>query len=422
MVDEVKEFNPYLEYIGDELHFEGVPLRKLAVKYGTPLYVYSKSYIRDRIASYKKSFPEALICYAVKANFNPEIIKIASKEGCGADVVSGGELFFAIKAGVDPQKIVYSGVGKTVKEIEYAIENNILMFNVESRMELDVINGIAKNKGKKVNVSIRVNPDVNPKTHPYIATGMKESKFGIDINKAPEEYIYAKSLNHLEVVGIHCHIGSQILDISPFSEAVEKVVNLYNHLIKEGIEIKYLDIGGGLGIKYKPDEVEPTPTDLKEAIKYSIGDIKAKLIIEPGRSLVGNGGILLTEVQFIKKKDSKSFVIVDAGMNDLIRPSIYNAYHHIVPVIKRNRNKIKADIVGPVCETGDFLALGREIEEPERGDLLTILSAGAYGYVMSSYYNLRERPAEILVEEGSYRCIKLKQGYSNLIGMYNEGY
>ena len=416
---EIKEFNHYLEYIGGELHIEGVPLRELAVRYGTPLYVYSKSYIKERVKLYREAFPEALICYAVKANFNPEIIRIIAEEGCGADVVSGGELLFAIKGGVDPSKIVYSGVGKRVDEIELALEKDILMFNVESRMELEVIDHIARRKGKKAKVSIRVNPDVDPKTHPYIATGMKKSKFGIDINSAFEEYIYANSLSNIEVVGIHCHIGSQILDVSPFGEAAEKVIKLYERLLSEGMDIKYIDIGGGLGIKYKPDQYEPSPYDLKEAIKHEISNIDAKLILEPGRSLVGNAGVLLTEVQFIKRKEEKVFVIVDAGMNDLIRPSIYNAYHHIVPVMKKEKKLIKADVVGPVCETGDFLALDREIEEPERGDLLAILSTGAYGSVMSSYYNLRERPAEILVEENTYKCIKPRENYSKIMDIYN---
>jgi len=413
-VEEVKAFNHYLEYIGGELYIEGVPVRELAVKYGTPLYIYSANYIRERIELYQKAFPEALICYAVKANFNPEIIKIAGEKGCGADIVSGGELFFSLKAGIDPKKIVYSGVGKTSEEISYALDADILMFNVESRMELDVINGIAKDKGKKAPISIRVNPDVDPKTHPYIATGLKESKFGIDIKKALDEYKYASTLDHTEIVGIHCHIGSQITDISPFSEAVEKVMGLYNELVREGIEIKYVDIGGGLGIRYRPEDGEPSPLDLYEVIKPYISGIKAKLIIEPGRSIVGNAGIFVTEVQFIKKKEGKNFIIVDGGMNDLIRPSIYGAYHHIVPVVPKGNRRIKADIVGPICETGDFLAKDREIEEPERGDLLAVLSAGAYGCVMSSFYNLRERPAEILVDGDSYRCIRKRQGYDDM--------
>ena len=417
-MEEIKAFNHYLEYIGGELYIEGVPVRELALEYGTPLYIYSANYIRERIDLYKNAFPEALICYAVKANFNPEIIKIAGEKGCGADIVSGGELFFSLKADIDPKKIVYSGVGKTSEEISYALDTGILMFNVESRMELDVINGIAKSKGKKAPVSLRVNPDVDPKTHPYIATGMKESKFGIDIKRALDEYKYASSLSNIEVIGIHCHIGSQITDISPFSEAVEKVIGLYHNLLNEGIEIKYVDIGGGLGIKYKPEDNEPSPIDLYEAIKPYIYDIKAKLIIEPGRSIVGNAGIFVTEVQFIKKKEGKNFIIVDGGMNDLIRPSIYGAYHHIVPVTPKDNKKIKADIVGPICETGDFLAKDREIEEPERGDLLAVLSAGAYGYVMSSYYNLRKRPAEILVDRESYRCIRKRQDYDDMYGLH----
>ncbi len=341
----LKEYNPYLEYRNGELFLEGVSLRELAKEYGTPLYVYSASYIRDRIRAYKEAFPNALICYAVKANFNPHIVGLAKEEGAGADVVSGGELDSALKAGVEPSKIVYAGVGKTLQEITFAVEKDILMFNVESHMELDVLNEVGEKLGKKVRVAIRVNPDVDPKTHPYISTGMKKSKFGIDIKRAKEEYRYARSLKNLEVVGIHCHIGSQILDVSPYIEAVEKVVGLYEELIKEGFDIKYIDLGGGLGIKYQPDQTNPEPEDLAKAIMPSLRGVQAKLILEPGRSIVGNAGILLTQVQFLKDKGHKHFVIVDAGMNDLIRPAIYSAYHHIVPVPGKGREIHKTDVV-----------------------------------------------------------------------------
>jgi len=410
------EYNPYLEYRGEELYLEGLSLRALAEELGTPLYVYSASYIRDRLRAYRQAFPDALICYAVKANFNPHIIALAKEEGAGADIVSGGELYASLRAGVEPSKIVYAGVGKTVRELEYAISSDILMFNVESHMELDVLNDIAGRLGKKARIAIRVNPDVDPKTHPYISTGMKKSKFGVDIKSAKKEYEYAGKLKNLEVVGIHCHIGSQILDTSPYIEASQKVVELYHDLLKSGFDIKYLDLGGGLGIKYKPEQSNPDPTDLAQAILPNLKDVKAKLILEPGRSIVGNAGILLTQVQFIKDKGHKHFVIVDAGMNDLVRPAMYEAYHHIVPVAIKERPYIKTDVVGPICETGDFLALDRELPAVERGEYLAVLSAGAYGFAMSSHYNLRPRACEVLVEKGSYKVIREREDYEYILG------
>lgn len=407
----LKEYNPYLEYKGEELYLEGVSLKALAEKFGTPLYVYSGSYIRDRIKAYREAFPEALICYAVKANFNPHIVALVKEEGAGADIVSGGELFISLKAGVEPSKIVYAGVGKTVKELEYAISSDILMFNVESLMELEVLDELAGKLGKKARIAIRVNPDVDPKTHPYISTGMKKSKFGVDIKTAKKEYEHARKLKNLQVVGIHCHIGSQILDVSPYIEASQKVVELYYELIKEGFDIQYLDVGGGLGIKYKPEQSNPEPSDLAEAILPVVKEVKAKIILEPGRSVVGNAGILLTQVQFIKDKGHKHFVIVDAGMNDLVRPAMYEAYHHIVPVERKDRPYIKTDVVGPICETGDFLALDRELQAVERGEYLAVLSAGAYGFAMSSHYNVRPRACEVLVEKGKYRVIRQREDY-----------
>lgn len=407
----LKDYNIYLELKDDSLYLEGLSLQELAQKYGTPLYVYSASYIRDKARAYKEAFKDADFHYAIKANGNLSIIKLLKEEGFGADVVSGGELRKALKAGITPDKIVYAGVGKTVDELKMAIEVNIKMFNVESVMELEVLNELAGSMGKKANIAIRVNPDVDPKTHPYISTGMKKSKFGVDIKTAKQEYLYAKSLKNLNIVGIHCHIGSQLLDTSPYIEAAEKVRDLYFDLIKEGIEIKYIDIGGGLGIKYKPEESEPHPKDLADAVLPIFKDVDAKLCLEPGRSMVGNGGILITEVQFLKDKGHKHFVIVDAGMNDLIRPSIYGAYHHIVPVKYKYQDYIKTDIVGPICETGDFLAQDREIQRVDRGDYLAVLSAGAYGFAMSSHYNIRPRAAEVLVDNKKERLIRSRETY-----------
>ncbi len=413
----LEEYNLYLEYKDEELYLEGVSLKALAEKFGTPLYVYSGSYIRDRIKAYREAFPEALICYAVKANFNPHIVALVKEEGAGADIVSGGELFVSLKADVEPSKIVYAGVGKTVKELEYAISSEILMFNVESLMELEVLDELAGKLGKKARIAIRVNPDVDPKTHPYISTGMKKSKFGVDIKTAKKEYEHARKLKNLQVVGIHCHIGSQILDVSPYIEASQKVVELYYDLIKEGFDIQYLDLGGGLGIKYKPEQSNPEPSDLAEAILPVVKEVKAKIILEPGRSVVGNAGILLTQVQFIKDKGHKHFVIVDAGMNDLIRPAMYEAYHHIVPVERKDRPYIKTDVVGPICETGDFLALDRELQAVERGEYLAVLSAGAYGFAMSSHYNVRPRACEVLVEKGKYRVIRQREDYQYITSL-----
>ncbi|WPM31920.1 diaminopimelate decarboxylase [Hydrogenobacter sp. T-2] len=413
----LKEYNPYLEYKGDDLYLDDVSLRALAEEFGTPLYVYSGSYIRDRIRAYTEAFPEALICYAVKANFNPYIVTLVKEEGAGADIVSGGELFISLRAGIEPSKIVYAGVGKTVKELEYAISSDILMFNVESLMELEVLDELAGKLGRKARIAIRVNPDVDPKTHPYISTGMKKSKFGVDIKTAKKEYEHTKKLKNLQVVGIHCHIGSQILDVSPYIEASQKVVELYYDLIKEGFDIQYLDLGGGLGIKYKPEQSNPEPSDLAEAILPVVKEVKAKIILEPGRSVVGNAGILLTQVQFIKDKGHKHFVIVDAGMNDLVRPAMYEAYHHMVPVERKDRPYIKTDVVGPICETGDFLALDRELQAVERGEYLAVLSAGAYGFAMSSHYNVRPRACEVLVEKGKYRVIRQREDYEYIVAL-----
>lgn len=412
----LREFNPYMEVKDNQILLEGVPLKELAQEFGTPLYVYSASYIRDRVRAYRREFPGALICYAVKANFNPEVIRVAGEEGAGADIVSGGELLSALKGGIDPSKIVYAGVGKTKEELELAIEKDILMFNVESRDELYLLNEIAGKLGKRARIAIRVNPDVDPKTHPYISTGMKKSKFGVDFETAREEYRLARKLENLEVVGIHCHIGSQILDVSPYREAVQKIVGLYRELKDEGFDIRYVDVGGGLGIKYKPEDREPTPADLAREILPLLEGVDAQLILEPGRSIVGNAGILIAQVQFLKDKGIKHFIVTDAGMNDLIRPAIYDAYHHIVPLESKGRRHIVADIVGPICETGDFLAKDRRIEWLERGDYIAVLSAGAYGFAMASHYNVRPRPAEVMVEKGTYRLIREREDYGCILG------
>ena len=410
----LKEFSPYLEYKNGVLHFDGVNLQELAHQLGTPLYVYSENHIRDQIRAYKEAFPGALIAYAVKANFNLGVIKIAAEEGCGADTVSGGEIYRALKGGIPANKIVYAGVGKTDQELNYALDQDILMFNAESEMEIEVLNDLAGKKGKKARIAVRVNPDVDPKTHPKIATGMKKSKFGIDINKALEVYRWASKLPNIEVVGIHCHIGSQLLDLSPFEEAVQKVADLYRKLEKEGIHIKYLDIGGGLGIKYKPEEKAPSPKELASIVIPIVKDLEVQLILEPGRSIAGNGGILLTQVQFLKEKENKLFVMVDAGFNDLLRPAMYGSYHHIMAV-KESPETIVCDIVGPICETGDILGENRQICKVGRKDYLAILSAGAYGFVMSSHYNMRPRAAEVIVKDGEYRITRPREDWDYIL-------
>ncbi len=409
-------FSYYFPYFENELYCEKISLKKIAEEIGTPFYVYSKNAILNKINQYKKAFQSypTLICYAVKSNSNLSILEIFRENGLGIDIVSGGELYRGLKAGFDPKKIVYAGVGKTDRELADAVKADILSFNVESLMELDVIDQIAGSLGKKANISIRINPDVDPKTHPYISTGLRESKFGIDMEDAIKAYEIAIKKKNLNVVGIHCHIGSQIMDVSPYREAVEKTVELVFRLKKIGIELKHIDIGGGLGIKYRPDDRPPEPEDLAQAVIPLVKEIGLKLLVEPGRSLIGEAGALISQVIFLKDKGKKHFIIIDSGMNDLLRPAVYNAYHHILPVIKSGK-KVVADIVGPICETGDFFAVDREIDDLQRGDYLAVMSAGAYGFSMSSNYNTRPRAAEVLVDGNEYFVIRERESYDYII-------
>ncbi len=409
-------FSCYFPYVENELYCEKVPLKKIAEDVGTPFYVYSKNGILDRINHYKKAFENypTLICYAAKANSNLSILEIFRENGLGLDIVSGGELYRGLKAGFDPKKIVYAGVGKTDKELLEAIKAGILSFNVESFMEIDVIDQIAGSLEKKANISIRINPDVNPKTHPYISTGLRESKFGIDMEDALKAYEKASKKKNLNVVGIHCHIGSQIMDVSPYKEAVEKTVELVFRLKKIGIELKHIDIGGGLGIKYRPEDRPPDPEDLANIVIPVVRETGLKLLVEPGRSLIGETGALVSQVLFVKDKGKKHFIIIDSGMNDLLRPAMYNAYHHILPVVKKGK-KVIADIVGPICETGDFFAVNREIDDLQRGEYLAVMSAGAYGFSMSSNYNSRPRAAEVLVDGNEYFVIRERESYDYII-------
>jgi diaminopimelate decarboxylase len=411
----------YFEYRNGEMFAEAVPVKRIAKEVGTPAYVYSLATLKRHFRVFDQAFSKVphIVCFSVKANSNIALLRAFATEGSGFDIVSAGELFRALKAGADPKKIVFSGVGKKKAEIEYALKSEILMFNVESEHEMITLNEIARGIGKRAPISLRINPDVDPQTHPYISTGMKKAKFGVDIARSLESYKRAMSLPNLEVVGVDCHIGSQLTSVSPFTDALARVREyldrvLLGSLKKEGARIRYLDLGGGLGISYK-DEMPPHPEEYANAIIEGLEGLDVTLILEPGRVIVGNAGILLTEVQYIKETDEKKFVIVDAGMNDLIRPALYGSYQAIQPVVERNSEKIIADVVGPICESGDFFAKDREILRPERGDLLAIMSAGAYGFTMASNYNSHPKAPEVLVDGDTYYVIRARESLDDLI-------
>ncbi|RZD14743.1 MAG: diaminopimelate decarboxylase [Candidatus Acidulodesulfobacterium ferriphilum] len=400
----------------NELYCEDVPVKHISAEVGTPFYLYSLATLKRHISAFDESSKvlNSIVCYSVKANSNIAILNFLFKMGWGADIVSGGELFRAIQAGVDKQKVVYSGVGKTESEIEFALKSDILMFNVESLPELFLIDKIAGDLGKKARISFRINPNVDPKTHPYISTGLKKNKFGISIKHAVSIYEQSKELKNVDVVGLDCHIGSQLTEISPFNDAVLIIKNLLLQLTAIGFDIKYLDLGGGLGITYE-NEMPPHPSTYMNSIKNILGDYKGKVIFEPGRVVAGNSGIFVTKVIYNKDTGSKNFVIVDGGMNDLIRPALYEAYHEIVPVVKRSGARIRADVVGPICESADFLGKDRLLSHVQEGDLLAVYSAGAYGFSMSSNYNSRPRVPEILVDKDKYCIIRKRETYDDLI-------
>ena len=406
----------YFEYRSGELFAEGVPVRRIAREVGTPAYIYSLATLKRHYRVFDQAFARLshLVCFSMKSNSNLAVLRAFVKEGGGFDIVSAGELFRALKAGADPKKIVFSGVGKKKAEIEYALNAGILMFNVESEQELTVLNEIARGMEKKAPISLRVNPDVDPKTHPYISTGMKKSKFGIDIKRSLEVYKRALSLTHLEVIGVDCHIGSQLTPIPPFVAALSRVKVFVEALRKEGARIRYLDLGGGLGIRYK-DEEPPHPEEYAGALIQGLRGLDVTLILEPGRVVVGNAGILVTEVLYLKEGEEKTFVIVDGGMNDLIRPALYGSYQAIRPVVERKGEMIVADVVGPICESGDFFAKDREIPRPQEGDLLAVMSAGAYGFTMSSNYNSRPRAPEILVDGDNFHVVRKRESFEDLI-------
>jgi len=406
------------EYRQGELYCEQVPVSRIVKELGTPCYIYSHATLLRHFQVFDRAFAAVphIIAFAMKANSNLAILRLMAKQESGVDIVSGGELFRALKAGVPPSKIVFAGVGKSADEIRDALKADILMFNVESSAELHVINDVAASAGKKARVALRINPDIDPKTHPYISTGLKKSKFGIAADRALEEFKLASSLSHIDVVGVHKHIGSQLTDVTPFVDALKKVLKLVEVLRSTEINIRYLNIGGGLGITYS-DETPPMPQDLADAISPMVRNLNVTLIMEPGRVIVGNAGILVTKVLYMKEGEAKKFVIVDAAMNDLIRPSLYGAYHEIRPLSEPvlHRTKHQVDVVGPVCESGDFLAKDRSLPDVRPGEALAVMSAGAYGFVMSSNYNSRPRVPEALVKDGEIHVIRARESYDDLV-------
>jgi diaminopimelate decarboxylase len=406
----------HFHYQDDELFCENVPLRKIAQEVGTPCYVYSCATLRQHYTVFDGAFEDMphLTCYSVKANGNLAILGLFASLGSGADIVSGGELFKARQAGIPANRIVYSGVGKTQAEIDYALKENILMFNIESAQELEALNRRAAALKCKARISLRVNPDVDPKTHPYISTGLKKNKFGIDIEQALQSYVRARDLENIEVIGVDCHIGSQLTEIPPFIEALERLKLLISRLEEKGIHIQYLDLGGGLGISYH-EEAPPHPREYAQAINQGLKSLPWKLILEPGRVIVGNAGILLTEVLYTKKTPSKEFIVVNAGMNDLVRPSFYGSYHEIRPVVDKRRELRVVDVVGPICESSDFIARDRELPEAQPGEFLAVMSAGAYGFSMSSNYNARARAAEVLVNGDQVHVARKRESWEDLI-------
>ncbi|MGD9329762.1 MAG: diaminopimelate decarboxylase [Desulfobacterales bacterium] len=407
----------HFHYVDGVLHCEDVPLEAIAERLGTPFYLYSHATLTRHFKAFDQAFAglDRLICYSAKANSSQAILQLFARLGSGLDIVSGGELFRGIKAGFDPATIVYSGVGKTAPEIDSALKQGIFMINVESRPELALIQQRAALLGCRAPIAVRVNPDVDPKTHPYISTGLKKNKFGLSPEAALDVYREAQGMDHVEIKGIDCHIGSQITEAEPFRDALARLRGLIDQLAREKITIRVVDMGGGLGITYQ-DEKPPHPADYGNAIREGLQGLNMRLVLEPGRVLVGNAGILVTRVLYRKDGDHKRFLVVDAGMNDLIRPSLYDAYHDIWPVREKDGQKpITADVVGPICETGDFLSRDRRVPDTAPGELLAVMSAGAYGFTMASNYCSRLRVPEVMVQNDAYHVIRQRQSYDDLI-------
>ena len=398
------------------LHCESCSLKQLAKEVGTPLYVYSRTQLVENFKQFDRAFSDIrhLVCFAVKANSNLSLLKLFRDLGAGYDIVSGGELFRVRQVGVDPQKVVFSGVGKRNSEIDYALNSNILLFNVESKAELEAIEARGKALNLKARISFRVNPDIDPETHPHISTGLLQHKFGISMEEALPLYQQAASLSQVEPVGISCHIGSQVTSLKPFLEATQRVLRLVDELKVADIRLQYIDLGGGLGIRYR-DESPPEVPEYAAALVGMLADRPETLVLEPGRILSANAAVLLTEVLYLKQSQGRQFVVVDAGMNDLIRPGLYGAYHHIVPVETVERESFVADIVGPVCETTDCLARDRSLPQVQRGEILAVKDAGAYGFTLASNYNSRPRAAEVLVDSQSYQIVRKRESYEDLV-------
>jgi diaminopimelate decarboxylase len=412
---------PAFNYREHALHCDGVALAEIVARAGTPCYVYSAETIRENYRAYDRAFGHQphIVCYAVKANGNLAVLRLLATEGAGFDIVSGGELFRVLKAGGDPSRIVFSGVGKTATEIDEALVAGIFHFNCESEPELALIDALAHRRGKKARVALRVNPDVDADTHHYISTGKLAHKFGVDIGDAEGVYERARELPNLLIEGVSCHIGSQLMDTEPVMEAVDRVLELIGRLRAKGFDIRQGDFGGGLGVTYKPGEVAPAISEFVKKLMARVAAHNAgrdlQVLIEPGRSIAGPAGVLLTKVLYRKTTGGKKFVIVDAAMNDLIRPTLYQAHHEILPVRSRDGGTIRADVVGPVCESGDFLARDRELPEVLPGDVLAVCTAGAYGFAQSSNYNARRRPAEVMVDGKAWKIVRERETYEDLI-------
>ncbi len=410
----------YFNYRDDILYAEGIDLNALAETYGTPSYVYSRATLEQHWLAFDTAFNHHrhLICYAVKANSNLAVLNILARLGSGFDIVSGGELERVLRAGGEAKKVVFSGVGKTVAEMQRALEVGIRCFNVESVAELYRLNKVAGEMGIHAPVSIRVNPDVDAKTHPYISTGLKENKFGIDVDIVTNVYAKAAALSNLDIIGIDCHIGSQLTDTAPFQDALRRLMVLIKRLHENGIDLEHIDIGGGLGVRYS-DENPPEPAVYVQALLEILGDTPYEIIVEPGRAIAANAGILLTRVEYLKKTADKNFAIVDAAMNDLIRPSLYNAWQDIIPVqLRQDEPQQSYDIVGPICETGDFLGKNRMLAL-KAGDLLAVRSSGAYGFTMSSNYNTRPRAAELMVDGERVTLVRRRETVNDLLAFEN---
>ncbi|MBD3656585.1 MULTISPECIES: diaminopimelate decarboxylase [Marinobacter] len=407
----------HFNYRDGQLFAEDVPVADIAERFGTPAYVYSRATLERHYRAYDDALAGQphLVCYAVKANSNLAVLNVLARLGAGFDIVSAGELERVIRAGGDPGRVVFSGVGKQPWEMKRALEAGVRCFNVESDTELDRLNEIAGELGLRAPVSLRVNPDVDAGTHPYISTGLKENKFGIDIADAPRVYARAAAMANLEVIGVDCHIGSQLTSVAPFLDALDRVLALVDRLAEQGITIRHLDMGGGLGVTYD-EEHPPEPAEYVEALKARLGDRKLELVLEPGRSIAANAGILLTRVEFLKCTDHHNFAIIDAAMNDLIRPALYSAWQAIIPVVPRTDTEAREwDLVGPVCETGDFLGKNRRLSL-QPGDLLAVRSAGAYGFVMSSNYNTRNRPPELMVDGDRVHVVRRRETLEDQLG------